>query len=79
MTVTLTTAGGTVVGLGRRPAPAARGPLDLLGEDLLLLHGELSADRVVVEGPGAPGCHHVEAGHIAAGGAPVAGGHGPGP
>ena len=35
---------------------------------------QLAADRVVVEGPGAPGGDHVEAGEVAAGGAAVAGG-----
>ena len=67
------------VGVGGGAAPPAGHPLDLLGENLFLLDGEVAPDRVVVEGPRPPGGDHVEASDVAAGGAPVPGSHGAGP
>jgi hypothetical protein len=52
--------------------PPARHLVDVLGQDLLFLHAEGTADAVVMKGPGLPGNRHVEAGEISAGTTPVA-------
>ena len=54
-------------------APPARHLLDHLGQHLDVLELELAAHAVVVEGPGATGGGHVEAGQVAAAGAAVPG------
>src|SRR3954449_4455332 len=63
--------------VGPGAAPAAGHLLDGLGEHLFVLDAELAADRIVMEGAGAPRDGDVEACEVAARCAAVARGHGP--
>src|SRR5947209_2572876 len=60
----------------RRSAPPAGDLLGDLGQELLVLDGELATDRIVVEGARPPRGGDVEPGEVAARSAAVAGGHG---